>query len=75
MKDMRTDSIKMIEKKIIPFKVKHPAILKSDKKIEVLIVPKGPNPNKNQKNVAIVWDEHSICNILSSAYNCVVIPK
>ena len=75
MKDIRTDSIKTIEKKIIPFKVKHPAILKSDKKIEVLIVPKGLNPNKNQKNVAIVWDEHSIFNILSSAYNCVVITE
>ena len=75
MKDIRTDSIKTIKKKIIPFKVKHPAILKSDKKIEVLIVPKGLNPNKNQKNVAIVWDEHSIFNILSSAYNYVVITE
>lgn len=75
MKNIKTKSIKTIEKKIIPFKVKHPAILKSDKKIEVLVVPKDLNPNKNQKNVAIVWDEHSIFTILSSAYHCVIITE
>jgi D-alanine-D-alanine ligase len=58
---------------IVPFKSKHPSFNKINKKIEILIVPKLQNFTGNQKNVAIVWDEHSILKILQSRYADVII--
>ena len=58
---------------ILPFHRKYPALNKINKKIEILIVPKPRNLQRNQKNVAIVWDEHAILKILQSAYANVII--
>lgn len=58
---------------ILPFHSKYPALNKINKKIEILIVPKPRNLQRNQKNVAIVWDEHAILKILQSAYANVII--
>ena len=43
--------------------------------IEIVTVPKGIDPTANQKNVAIVWNEHNILTILSTVYDHVMITE
>ena len=65
---MKTE-IKDIEKNILPVDW-FPEVTafpdKINKSIEIVIVPKlADDPTANQKNVAIVWNEHNILAILS----------
>ena len=75
---MKTE-IKDIEKNILPVDW-FPEVTafpdKINKSIEIVIVPKlADDPTANQKNVAIVWNEHNILAILSTVYAHVVITE